>query len=135
MFIALTDFFCLYVNIGQHCPPSMIITCLEQLGEELGCVFLPLLVVLAIAVPLVVFGFRHRDSAHFGDQESGEHWADVGQRQGSKDTARTSAESNGCLNGLAGEDTRRGGRDTSPEGRLAEVVGILAVKVNVSKPA
>lgn len=131
MFIAPADTFCLlYANVGLQRPAvyNHYVLCSEQLGEELGCVVLPLLVVLAVAVPLVVLGLRHGDAAHFGDEESRERWAHVGQCQGTEDATRTSAEPNGGLSSLAGEDTRRGGRNTGPEGRLAEVVGVLAIQ-------
>lgn len=112
----------------------MMNACSEELGEELRGVFLPLLIILAITVPLVVLGLRHRNAAHFSHQESREQRADIGQRQGPKDTTRTSTEPNGRLDGLAGENTRRGRRDTGPEGRLAEVVGILTVSLTLARP-
>lgn len=71
--------FCLYVNVVQCRPPSMMNARSEELGEELRSVFLPLLIILAIAVPLVVLGLRHGDAAHFSHQESREDRADVGQ--------------------------------------------------------
>lgn len=115
MFIALSNTFCLHVNLRPCLAVSMVSTHSEEFGEELWGVLLPLLIILAVAVPLVVLGFRHWDAAHLGNQEGREQRADVGKRQSTKDAAGASTEPNGRLDGLARENTRRGRRDTGPE--------------------
>jgi len=48
----------------------------EELWEKLRRGFLPLLIIFAVAVPLVILGLRQWDTADFGENQRGECWTE-----------------------------------------------------------
>ena len=106
----------------------------KDLGDQLGRVPLPLLVVLSVSIPSIVLLLAHRYARDLEQQEGREGRADKGHGRRRQHPRQTAGEAQSELDGLAGECASCDGSDARPEGDLAKVVREPARRTIVSNP-
>ena len=96
-----------------------------ELGEKLGSILLPVLIILSVSVSLVILLLAQWYSRNLEQQEAHEGRAYIRKQERKNPAPNTTRKAESHLSGVGDEHTGGACRDTCPERAFAEVVGIL----------